>query len=160
MFEEAQLYSPVTTGDDGEVTVHLGDDHPGVNDAAYRERRNAIAAAALAWDPGEPIPRIEYTDAEQEVWRTVCRELAPKHERYACRAFREALVALDLPQRPDPAARRGQRGAARRSPASSTCRPPGSSRSRSSTARSPTAASTRPSTCATTTRRSTRPSPT
>ncbi len=97
MFEEAQLYSPVTTGDDGEVTVHLGDDHPGVNDAAYRERRNAIAAAALAWEPGEPTPRIEYSEAEQEVWRTVCRELAPKHARYACAAFREALVALDLP---------------------------------------------------------------
>jgi phenylalanine-4-hydroxylase len=97
MFEEAQLYSPVTTGDDGEVTVHLGEDHPGVNDFAYRERRNAIAAAALAWREGAPVPRIEYSEAEQEVWRTVCRELAPKHERYACRAFREALVALGLP---------------------------------------------------------------
>jgi phenylalanine-4-hydroxylase len=97
MFEEAQLYSPVTTGEDGEVTVHLGDDHPGVNDPVYRERRNAIAAAALAWEEGAPVPRIEYTDAEQEVWRTVCRELAPKHSRYACAAFREALVALGLP---------------------------------------------------------------
>ena len=97
MFEEAQLYSPVTTGDDGEVTVHLGDDHPGVNDREYRERRNAIAAAALEWEEGRPIPRIEYTEAEQEVWRTVCRELAPKHERYACAAFRRALDALDLP---------------------------------------------------------------
>ena len=96
MFEEAQLYSPVTKGDDG-VTVHLADDHPGVNDPAYRERRNAIAAAALGWSPGEPVPRIDYTEAEHEVWRTVCRELAPKHERYACRAFREALVALALP---------------------------------------------------------------
>ncbi len=98
MFEEAQLYSPVTTSDDGEVTVHLGDDHPGVNDPAYRERRNLIATAALEWEPGRPIPRIDYTEAEQEVWRTVCRELAPKHEKYACGPFREALVALDLPR--------------------------------------------------------------
>ncbi len=96
MFEEAQLYSPVTKGDDG-VTVHLADDHPGVNDPAYRERRNTIAAAALDWIPGEPVPRIDYTEAEHEVWRTVCRELAPKHSKYACRAFREALAALDLP---------------------------------------------------------------
>lgn len=29
MFEEAQLYSPVTTGASGEVTVHLHDGHPG-----------------------------------------------------------------------------------------------------------------------------------
>ena len=97
MFEEAQLYSPVTKDADGAVTVHLGDEHPGVNDPAYRDRRNAIAAAALAWSEGEPVPRIDYTEAEHDVWRTVCRELAPKHERYACRAFREALVALDLP---------------------------------------------------------------
>ncbi len=98
MFEEAQLYSPVTTDDDGAVTVHLGEDHPGVNDPAYRERRNAIAAAALEWKPGERVPSIDYTDAEQEVWRTVCRELSPKHARYACSAFRDALIALDLPR--------------------------------------------------------------
>ena len=43
MFEEAQLYSPVTRDEDGGVTVHLDDEHPGVNDPEYRERRNAIA---------------------------------------------------------------------------------------------------------------------
>lgn len=98
MFDEAQLYSPVTRADDGAVTVHLADTHPGVGDPAYRERRNAIAAAALAWQPGRPAPVIDYAEEEQEVWRTVWRELAPKHERHACRAFREAVVALDLPQ--------------------------------------------------------------
>jgi len=98
MFEEAQLYSPVTKDAEGGVTVHLGDDHPGVNDPEYRERRNAIAAAALEWEPGAPIPQIDYTEAEHDVWRTVCRELAPKHEKYACRAFREAVAALDLPR--------------------------------------------------------------
>jgi phenylalanine-4-hydroxylase len=98
MFEEAQLYSPVTTSDEGEVTVHLGEDHPGFNDTAYRERRNEIAAAALEWEPGQPIPHIDYTEAEQEVWRTVCRELEPKHEKYACRAFRDAVTALALPR--------------------------------------------------------------
>jgi phenylalanine-4-hydroxylase len=98
MFEEAQLYSPVTKSDEGEVTVHLGEDHPGFNDPAYRERRNEIAAAALEWEPGQPIPHIDYTEAEQDVWRTVCRELEPKHEKYACRAFRDAVAALDLPR--------------------------------------------------------------
>jgi phenylalanine-4-hydroxylase len=98
MFEEAQLYSPVTKDAEGGVTVHLGDDHPGVNDPEYRERRNAIAAAALEWEPGSPIPQIDYTDAEHEVWRTVCRELIPKYDKYACRAFREAVAALDLPR--------------------------------------------------------------
>jgi phenylalanine-4-hydroxylase len=97
MFEEAQLYSPVTENEDGSVTVELGTDHPGACDPAYRERRNHIAARAVAWSPGEPTPRIEYTDAEHEVWRIVSRELAPKHERYACREFCQAAAALALP---------------------------------------------------------------
>jgi phenylalanine-4-hydroxylase len=96
MFEEAQLYSPVTA-DDGEVTVHLAHDHPGANDPEYRERRNEIAALALAWEPGAPAPAVRYTDAEQEVWRTVCRELRPKHERLAIREFLDAKEGLDLP---------------------------------------------------------------
>ena len=97
MFEEAQLYSPVTENEDGSVTVELASDHPGACDPAYRERRNHIAARALAWNPGEPIPQIDYTEAEHEVWRIVSRELAPKHEKYACREFREAAHALGLP---------------------------------------------------------------
>jgi len=96
MFEEAQLYSPVTA-EDGEVTVHLAHDHPGANDPEYRERRNEIAALALAWEPGTPVPDVRYTDAEQEVWRTVCRELEPKHEQLAIREFLEAKAALGLP---------------------------------------------------------------
>jgi phenylalanine-4-hydroxylase len=97
VFEEAQLYSPVTTGADGEVTVHLADDHPGANDPAYRRRRGEIAAAALAWRPGDAPPRIDYTEAEQEVWRTVCREVAPRHRRYAVREFQEAVERVGLP---------------------------------------------------------------
>jgi phenylalanine-4-hydroxylase len=97
MFEEAQLYAPVTEGPDG-VKVHLADDHPGANDPVYRRRRNEIAAAALAWRPGMPVPQVEYTEAEHEIWRTVSRELAPKHDRLACRAFRDAKAALALPE--------------------------------------------------------------
>jgi phenylalanine-4-hydroxylase len=97
MFEEAQLYSPVSTGADGSVTVHLAHDHPGANDPSYRARRGEIAAAALAWRSGEPAPRISYTDSEQAVWATVCRELSPKHERYAVAEYRQAVAALELP---------------------------------------------------------------
>jgi phenylalanine-4-hydroxylase len=97
MFEEAQLYSPVRTADDGSVCVDLAADHPGASDPEYRARRNLIAAAALDWRPGQPAPTIDYTPQEQEVWRIVSRELAAKHERYACRAYREAVARLDLP---------------------------------------------------------------
>jgi phenylalanine-4-hydroxylase len=98
MFEEAQLYSPVTANEDGTAHVELAADHPGASDPVYRERRNYIAAQALAWEPGLPIPRIEYTEAEHDVWRIVSRELAPKHEIYACRDFVDAAHALDLPK--------------------------------------------------------------
>ena len=70
MFEEAQLYSPVTTDENGDVTVHLIDGHPGLEDPEYQRRRNAIAAAALAWEPGRPTPRIDYTETEEGIDRT------------------------------------------------------------------------------------------
>ncbi|MBO3085676.1 phenylalanine 4-monooxygenase [Cellulomonas fengjieae] len=97
MFEEGQLYAPVTADEDGTVTVHLADDHPGAQDQDYRRRREAIAGPALGWQPGDPVPRVEYTDAENEIWATVCRELAPKHERLAIRGFLEGKEALGLP---------------------------------------------------------------
>lgn len=98
MFEEAQLYSPVTTDEDGTVTVHLVEGHPGEHDPEYRRRRNEIAAVSMAWKPGQPLPRIDYTETEHGVWRMVCEHLGPLHERYACRNFNEAVAALDLPR--------------------------------------------------------------
>jgi phenylalanine-4-hydroxylase len=47
--------------------------------------------------PGEPIPRVDYTDVEHDVWRTVCTELATKHRRYATRSFLAGVEALELP---------------------------------------------------------------
>lgn len=97
MFEEAQLYAPVTDGPDG-AQVHLADDHPGANDPDYRRRRNEIAQAALSWEPGQPLPTVDYTDEEHAIWATVSRELRPKHEKYAIRAFLEGKEALALPE--------------------------------------------------------------
>ena len=98
MFEEAQLYSPVTQSDDGKVEVHLGKDHPGFNDPVYRERRNEIAAAAMVWEPGRPIPQVAYTEQEDAIWRTVSTELHVKHEKYAVREYLEAKERLGLPE--------------------------------------------------------------
>ncbi|MFL5412599.1 MAG: hypothetical protein ACJ79D_14625 [Myxococcales bacterium] len=86
--------------------VQLDPDHPGFRDAAYRARRNAIARVAMEYREGDPVPAVEYTEDEQGVWRTVWEHLAPLHERYACREYREcsALVSLDrerIPQLAD-----------------------------------------------------------
>ena len=97
MFEEAQLYAPVTDGENG-VQVHLAENHPGAHDPEYRQRRNEIAAAALSWEPGEQLPSVAYTDAENAIWATVSSELHSKHERYAIAAFREGKEALALPE--------------------------------------------------------------
>ena len=97
MFDEAQLYAPVTVGPDSEVTVHLGADHPGVDDPVYRERRNALAALALEWRPGQPVPHAPYTAEEHEVWAVVCRELAVLHQTLACSQYLEGAELLKLP---------------------------------------------------------------
>ena len=97
MFDEGQLYAPVRKNDDGEVVVVLGDDHPGVSDDEYRARRNAIAAAATDWAPGDPLPVVEYTEDEHEVWKTVCRELEPLHQELACHEFLSGQRELGLP---------------------------------------------------------------
>lgn len=97
MFEEGQLYAPVTR-EGADVTVHLADDHPGVHDLAYRERRNAIAAAALDWSPGSALPHIPYTEAEHDVWREVTAELVAKHHRLALSEVVAAGERLSLPE--------------------------------------------------------------
>lgn len=97
MFEEGQLYAPVTERSDGTVEVHLAPDHPGANDAEYRHRREVIAAPAFAWRPGDPVPTVEYTAEEDAIWARAARELAPKHERLAIRGFLEGKEALNLP---------------------------------------------------------------
>ncbi len=97
MFEEGQLYAPITRRADGTVEVDLGDTHPGASDPVYRARRNAIAELALSWQPGDPIPHATYTDDEHEVWRLACSELAVLHRSLACRAYREGAELLALP---------------------------------------------------------------
>jgi phenylalanine-4-hydroxylase len=77
--------------------LDLPDDHPGFSDQDYRARRAAIARSCASYQPGDPIEDVEYTADEDEVWRVVSTHLAAQHERYACRAYREAAARLVLP---------------------------------------------------------------
>jgi phenylalanine-4-hydroxylase len=78
-------------------TVALDHDHPGIADPQYRARRDAIAAVSAGYRRGQPIPDVAYSDTEHEVWRTVSRQLAPKHDQYACAEYRRAAARLALP---------------------------------------------------------------
>ena len=84
---------PVAGEDD---LVQLDPDHPGFRDPVYRARRNEIARIALAYKPGDPIPRVAYTAAEHAVWATVWQKLQPVHARHACQAYRDACARLGL----------------------------------------------------------------
>ena len=79
------------------VPLELPVDHPGFSDPAYRARREAIAEVGRRHRHGDPIPDVVYTPDEDDVWRVVSRELARKHELYACRAYLAAAEAVTLP---------------------------------------------------------------
>jgi phenylalanine-4-hydroxylase len=95
-----ESHRPVVGNNEGvaATTFALPADHPGVHDAAYRARRAAIAAVGEQYRPGSPIPDVEYTAEEDNVWHVVSTQLAVKHERYACREYLKGVETLALPR--------------------------------------------------------------
>jgi phenylalanine-4-hydroxylase len=77
--------------------VQLGDDHPGFRDAAYRARRDEIAAISAAYRDGGPIPHVHYTPDEDGAWRAVREALAPLHTAFAASEYLVAARTLNLP---------------------------------------------------------------
>ena len=72
-------------------------DHPGVSDTAYRSRRAEIAKIGARFEPGDPIPTVQYTAEEDALWQLASSELASKHEQFACGAVITGSQALALP---------------------------------------------------------------
>ena len=52
--------------------------------------------SGAAYQAGEPIPDVEYTAEEDDVWRTVSSELAGQHRAHACHEYRLGAERLVL----------------------------------------------------------------
>lgn len=67
--------------------VELDRNHPGFRDPRYRARRNELAAIALGYQSGTPIPELPYTEVERGVWKVAHDHLLPLHAKYACQSY-------------------------------------------------------------------------
>eukprot|EP00916_Digyalum_oweni_P018338 GHVL01030751.1.p1 GENE.GHVL01030751.1~~GHVL01030751.1.p1 ORF type:complete len:226 (+),score=31.43 GHVL01030751.1:26-703(+) len=69
----------------------LMSDHPGFHDPIYRKRREEIVQKAETFRAGDELPDVEYTDAENDVWKEVMDQLSALFPTMACREYNIAL---------------------------------------------------------------------
>ncbi|KAL4480494.1 hypothetical protein ABPG72_022249 [Tetrahymena utriculariae] len=55
-------------------------DHPQFMDLEYRKRRDYIAQVSKSHVLGQPIPILEYTEQEQQTWKTIYNKLSIYHK--------------------------------------------------------------------------------
>jgi phenylalanine-4-hydroxylase len=63
--------------------AELESDHPGFNDAEYRDRRRMIVEAASNFKHGLPIPPVKYTANEVATWGLVYQKLRGYTKQFA-----------------------------------------------------------------------------
>nr|MBA3785769.1 hypothetical protein [Acidobacteriota bacterium] len=71
-------------------------DHPGANDAEYRQRRDYIASLAKKFRETGVITDVEYTGEEQKVWRYVAEELEEIQAKHASKFYLQAKKDLGI----------------------------------------------------------------
>lgn len=72
----------------------LDSDHPGFTDEVYRKRRKLFADIAFNYKWGQPIPTVEYNEAELGTWSTIFTKLSTLFETHACKEFRNVWPLL------------------------------------------------------------------
>ena len=77
--------------------LELEPGHPGLGDADYVTRREALFAICRRGRlAGEPPPLIDYTDDEQRIWREVTPKLDELHVTHASRIYLQAKRELKI----------------------------------------------------------------
>jgi monomeric phenylalanine-4-hydroxylase len=74
--------------------LHL--DHPGANDPAYRKRRDYIASLSKKFRETGEITDVDYTEAEQGIWRRVATRLEDLHQKHASPFYLRAKKDLGI----------------------------------------------------------------
>ncbi|XP_058459186.1 protein henna [Malaya genurostris] len=72
----------------------LDSDHPGFTDATYRERRKYFADIAFNYKHGQPLPHVDYTEAEINTWKVVFNNLTKLYPTHACREHNHVFPLL------------------------------------------------------------------
>lgn len=69
--------------------------HPHINDPVYNKRRRKIRRLVKRYQANPTLlPLINYTDEENEIWRSLVKKLRPLHMRYASRIYLDGLKKL------------------------------------------------------------------
>ncbi len=75
-------------------------DHPGAQDAEYRERRRVIVQNALDFHAhgGGDIPLVVYSEDEHETWAIINSVISVLHQKWACQEYLRGreLIQIDM----------------------------------------------------------------
>eukprot|EP00010_Vexillifera_abyssalis_P003453 CAMPEP_0201557254 /NCGR_PEP_ID=MMETSP0173_2-20130828/60607_1 /ASSEMBLY_ACC=CAM_ASM_000268 /TAXON_ID=218659 /ORGANISM="Vexillifera sp., Strain DIVA3 564/2" /LENGTH=430 /DNA_ID=CAMNT_0047970005 /DNA_START=36 /DNA_END=1328 /DNA_ORIENTATION=- len=78
-----------------DFSSELDNDHPGFSDQKYRARRKEIVEFAKKYKYAQTIPKIEYTQEENETWGVVYQRLKSLFDTHACKQHIECFEKLE-----------------------------------------------------------------
>ena len=78
-----------------EFSDQLDVDHPGFKDDQYLARRKEIVNIAKQYKGGEIIPKINYTEEENNTWKIVYQNIKKLYPKYACKQHQQCFEMLE-----------------------------------------------------------------
>lgn len=88
---------PRVTAEVARPVLVLDPKHPGLQDATYVQRRQALHDQAYDYRVGElGFPRVDYTEAEHALWRHISERLVDAHHKLACDLYLRGKSLLNI----------------------------------------------------------------